>query len=96
MNAAVFDRTEYNPLAPEGDPGTHVYRLVRYTAQRTNPIKLRIHNSSVLWRSTPSCIVYSTVQQADNGWYEMQGVTAVQPAWLIELAPHMFHKPGPA
>jgi ATP-dependent RNA helicase DDX35 len=43
----------------------------------------------------PRCVVYNTVQQTDNGWYEMQGVTAVQPEWLIELAPHMFHKPGP-
>jgi len=29
MNAAVFERTDHNPLAPESDPGTHVYRLVR-------------------------------------------------------------------
>ncbi len=29
MNAAVFERTDYNPLAPANDPGTHVYRLVR-------------------------------------------------------------------
>lgn len=36
------------------------------------PLKLRIHNSSVLWRSAPPCVVYRSVQQADSGWYEMQ------------------------
>lgn len=35
MNAAVFDHTEYNPLAPDSDPGTNVYRLVRHTAQKS-------------------------------------------------------------
>ncbi|KAG2432191.1 hypothetical protein HXX76_009111 [Chlamydomonas incerta] len=93
MSAAVYEGTQYNPLAPEGDPGVHLYRLVRYTAHRTAPLKLRIHNSSVLWRSAPPCVVYRSVQQADSGWYEMQGVTAVQPDWLVELAPHMFHRP---
>lgn len=29
MNAATYERTDYNPLAPEKDPGTNVYRLVR-------------------------------------------------------------------
>ncbi|KAG2488343.1 hypothetical protein HYH03_013033 [Edaphochlamys debaryana] len=95
MNAAVFERTEYNPLAPESDPGKNVYRLVRYTAQKTAPLKLRIHPSSVLFRSTPPCVVFHTVQQADSGWFEMQGVTSVDPSWLPELAPHMYHRPQP-
>ncbi|PNW76512.1 hypothetical protein CHLRE_11g467654v5 [Chlamydomonas reinhardtii] len=103
MCAAVYEGTQYNPLAAESDPGVHVYRLVRYTAHKTAPLKLRIHNSSVLWRSAPPCVVYRSVQQADSGWYEMQqadsglyemqGLTAVQPDWLVELAPHMFHRP---
>ncbi|KAG2447032.1 hypothetical protein HYH02_008184 [Chlamydomonas schloesseri] len=93
MAAAVYEGTQYNPLAAESDPGVHVYRLVRYTAHKTAPLKLRIHNSSVLWRSAPPCVVYRSVQQADSGWYEMQGVTAVRPEWLVELAPHMFHRP---
>jgi hypothetical protein len=25
----VYERTEVRPLAPEGDPGVHVYRLLR-------------------------------------------------------------------
>lgn len=30
MNAAVYETTEVRPTAPEGDPGTHVYRLLRH------------------------------------------------------------------
>jgi hypothetical protein len=29
INAACFDRVEYNPLSGESDPGVNVYRLVR-------------------------------------------------------------------
>ena len=29
INAACFDRIEYNPLSGESDPGINVYRLVR-------------------------------------------------------------------
>jgi len=36
--------------------------------------------------------VFQTVQQSDSGWYEMQGVTAVQPDMLLEVAPHFFQK----
>ncbi|GFR45043.1 hypothetical protein Agub_g6414, partial [Astrephomene gubernaculifera] len=106
-HAAVFEGTQHNPLAPESDPGVHCYRLLRYTAagQRAHPLKLRIHASSVLCRSTPSCVVFAAVQQqagagrssssssGGGGWFEMQGVTAIRPEWLPEIAPHMFHKP---
>jgi hypothetical protein len=30
MNAAVYEGTEVRALAPEGDPGVHMYRLVRH------------------------------------------------------------------
>ena len=35
MCAAVYEGTQYNPLAAESDPGVHVYRLVRYTAHKS-------------------------------------------------------------
>lgn len=34
MNAARLEGTQYNPLAPESDPGTHMYCLVRHTGQQ--------------------------------------------------------------
>jgi len=55
-------------------------------------VRLRVHNSSVLFRSRPPCVVFASVQQTDDGWFEMQGVTAVLPEWLTEVAPHMYHR----
>ena len=52
--------------------------------------RLRVHGSSVLFRSQPQLVVFHAVQQSDQGWYEMQGVTAVQPEWLESAAPHMY------
>jgi hypothetical protein len=56
------------------------------------PLKLRIHPSSVLFRTQPQLVVFLSCQQNDEGWYEMQGVTAIQPDWLTELAPGVFQK----
>lgn len=35
-------------------------------------------------------LVFHTIQQGPSGWHEMQDVTAIQPEWLPEIAPHMF------
>lgn len=96
LNAAVFDHTEYNPLAPEGDPGTNVYRLVRHTDPCIS-LKLRLHKSSVmaLRQPPPQWVVFAGVQQGDSGWYEMQSVTEVKPQWLVEAAPHVYRKELP-
>ena len=37
MNAACFDRVEYNPLSGDSDPGINVYRLVRPLPKGTVP-----------------------------------------------------------
>jgi ATP-dependent RNA helicase DDX35 len=121
MNAVVFERTDYNPLAPEADPGTHVYRLVRplgggLTSSSTtaaNPsgdkrrrlavdagsdgsspglVRMRIHAGSVLGRCRPEWAVFTSVQQSDAGWFEMQGVTAIQQSWLLQAAPHYYQE----
>jgi hypothetical protein len=146
FNAAQYERTEYDPRAPD-DGGTHVYRLLRHTKQGGRParrgkgkgprggrrrrrgrsclcagpgrappttptprpplapparaaptpppppgapLKLRIHPSSVLWRVRPELAVFHKCQQNDEGWYEMQGVTAVTQAALAEAAPHFY------
>ena len=65
-----------------------------YDAPTDQMAKLRIHGSSVLFRTKPQFVVFYQVQQSDSGWYEMQGVTAVQPEWLVEVAPHMYAKRG--
>ena len=59
-------------------------------------VRLRMHPSSVLFRSRPQWCVFSEVQQSDGGAYEMQGVTAVpEPQMLVEAAPHMYSRKGP-
>ncbi|KAJ9517335.1 hypothetical protein QJQ45_016702 [Haematococcus lacustris] len=110
MNAAAFERTDYDPMAPESDPGTHVYRLVRPVGGSTAMsgshdrksvtsgavdsarLRLRVHAHSVLARCRPQWLVFHTVQQSDSGWYEMQGVTAIQSEWLTERAPHYYRR----
>jgi len=53
-------------------------------------LKLRIHSSSVLWRVRPELVVFHKCQQNDEGWFEMQGVTAVPQSVLAEVAPHFY------
>lgn len=62
----------------------------------TAGLKLRMHHSSVLARVRPQWVVFHSVQQGDSGWHDMQGVTVVQPDWLLEAAPHMFSRRQPA
>lgn len=89
MSAAQFERTEYDARHPQ-DGGTHVYRLLRHTRDGAPP-KLRVHASSALWRVRPDLVVFQRCQQSgDGGWFEMQGVTAVAQADLLEVAPHYF------
>ncbi|KAF6259921.1 putative DEAH [Scenedesmus sp. NREL 46B-D3] len=90
MNAAQFDHTEYDPRA-SSDSGSNVYRLLRHM-QRDRPLKLRIHASSVLARTRPQLVLFLRCQQNDQGWYEMQAVTAVEPSWLTELAPGVYQR----
>ena len=56
------------------------------------PLKLRIHSSSVLARVRPPLVVFARCAQSDEGWYEMQGVCAVEQGWLLEAAPHVFQQ----
>jgi len=45
----------------------------------------------VLARSRPEWLVFFAVQAGAAGFYDMADVVAIEPAWLPELAPHMFH-----
>ena len=54
------------------------------------PPRLRIHASSVLARTRPQWLLFWQVQQGAAGWHEMKEVTAIEPAWLPEAAPHVY------
>lgn len=58
------------------------YRLVA-----SNQV-VAIHPSSVLARRRPQCVVFDEVVQTTRRY--ARNVTAVDPCWLPELAPHLF------
>jgi len=90
MNAAVLITEGGSGLQDEYGAG---YRLVRARARvgvEEEPPVLRIHPGSVLFRCKPEWVVFTSVQQSSNEVLEMQDVTAVQPEWLTEIAPHYF------
>ncbi len=60
------------------------------TLHTAQPVRLKMHPSSVLWRVRSPCVVFVTAVQGDSDWYEMQDVLAIDPAWLPEVAPHMY------
>ncbi|KAF8058346.1 DEAH9 [Scenedesmus sp. PABB004] len=88
LNAAQFATTQYDPTAP-ADAGSNVYRLLRHVTPGV-PLKLRIHASSVLCRTRPGLVLFLSCQQNEEGWHEMQGVSAVPPEWLPQLAPGVW------
>jgi ATP-dependent RNA helicase DDX35 len=48
----------------------------------------------MLARTRPQWLLFWQVQQSSSGWYEMQEVTAIEPHWLVELAPHVYSHVG--
>lgn len=47
-----------------------------------------IHPSSVLCNKAPKCIVFGQLIETSRKY--ARSVTAIEPAWLSELAPKMF------
>ena len=56
--------------------------------------KLRIHSGSVLFRTQPPFLLFWQVQQGTKGFYDMQDLLAIDPAWLPEIAPEMYQLVG--
>lgn len=52
--------------------------------------ELVIHPSSVLFRCSPKWVVFHAVMVTER--YYMREVSAIEPAWLTELAPHFFQR----
>lgn len=83
-----------------GKDGSAVYALVRGTGMgssaargnaQSDVISLKVHRTSVLYRkSAPAWLCFFSAQQNDSGWYDMHDVVAIDPGWLMEIAPHYF------
>lgn len=70
-------------LAPHGGGAEGAaFRTVRGGAT------LFIHPGSVLFRARPACVVYAAAVRTGREY--MRDVTAIDPAWLPELAPHFY------
>lgn len=67
---------------------------VCYAGSADDPVKLRIHPSSVLFLCRPSWLVFNTVEQDSSGVFSMRDVSSVKPEWLAELASHLYHFPS--
>lgn len=63
----------------------------KYRSLRGNQ-ELLIHPASVLFRATPKWVVFQSIIFLER--YYMWNVTAVDPAWLSELAPHFYQLGG--
>jgi ATP-dependent RNA helicase DDX35 len=46
----------------------------------------------VLMRTRPQLVLFLRCQQNDEGWYEMQNVTSIEPEWLTEVAPGVYQR----
>eukprot|EP00884_Botryococcus_braunii_P008698 jgi/Botrbrau1/1782/Bobra.0217s0037.1 len=87
FNSAVrFHEMRYNRL---DDQSTNVYRMIRNTGGVT--VDLRINPASVLGRTAPEYLLFYQVQQGSTGLYDMLDVVTIEPQWLPEVAPHMYH-----
>jgi pre-mRNA-splicing factor ATP-dependent RNA helicase DHX16 len=53
-------------------------------------MNVRIHPSSLLCKDQPECLIYHELVLTTQEY--MRNVVEVQPAWLVEIAPH-FYKP---
>lgn len=62
--------------------GGNTYRSLRGNQE------LFIHPSSVLFRASPKWVVFQSIIFLER--YYMWNVTAIDPAWLSELAPHFY------
>jgi hypothetical protein len=48
----------------------------------------------VLFRTQPPFLLFWQVQQGTKGYFDMQDLLAVDPAWLPEIAPDMYQLIG--
>lgn len=59
-----------------------VYKTAKYN------MNVRIHPGSMLYKDQPECVVYHELVLTTQEY--MRNVIEVEPAWLIEIAPHFY------
>ena len=64
----------------------------RYATVR-GKVGMRIHDSSILHRNQPACVLYSSAVQTGPDTHEMFEVMSLEEDWLLSIAPHFYAKP---
>ncbi|KAI7820234.1 putative ATP dependent RNA helicase [Gamsiella multidivaricata] len=54
------------------------------------PTKLWMHPTSILFKQAPKWVIFHEVVETSQGKAYMREVTAIEPEWLEELAPHFY------
>ncbi|KAF9178107.1 hypothetical protein BGZ50_008054 [Haplosporangium sp. Z 11] len=54
------------------------------------PTKLWMHPTSILFKQTPKWVIFHEVVETGQNKAYMREVTAIEPEWLEELAPHFY------
>ncbi|KAF9572912.1 hypothetical protein EC968_009218 [Mortierella alpina] len=78
-------------IAPDG---THWISLRETSAMETTrtfvPTTLWMHPTSILFKQTPKWVIFHEVVETAQGKAYMREVTAIEPEWLEQLAPHFY------
>lgn len=73
--------------------GTHWISARELTATGTasqGTVRLWVHPTSILFKQTPTWVIFHEVVETGQGKAYMREVTVIEPEWLEELAPHFF------
>ena len=85
--AAGFFANAARWLRAVAAPSGSVFNSLRASSARARARELRVHPSSAIFNSRPTCVVYCSAVRTDREY--MRDVTVVEADWLRELAPHL-------
>ena len=92
VKAVLNMRAGHGQSLQPGSVIAHSAMSAEALAACTGPApRLRIGTASVLARTRPQWLVFFQVQLSASGFHDMADVATIEPGWLPELAPHMFH-----
>ncbi|KAF8987766.1 hypothetical protein BGZ52_002897 [Haplosporangium bisporale] len=78
-------------IAPDGSHWISARELTAAgTTSGRDSVKLWMHPTSILFKQTPTWVIFHEVVETGHGKAYMRDVTVIEPEWLEELAPHYF------
>ncbi|KAG0022313.1 ATPdependent RNA helicase [Podila clonocystis] len=77
-------------IAPDGTHWISASELAAAGTASGDAVRLWMHPTSILFKQTPTWVIFHEVVQTGQGKAYMREVTVIEPGWLEELAPHFF------